>query len=57
MEIDPIDKFMKLAKSLYTFTASIMFYCPKSARSIIITICNPSCKLIKKSLIIGRFSV
>ena len=57
MEIDPIDKNMKLSKSLYTFTAFIMFYCPTSARNIIITICNLSCKLTKKSLIIGRFSV
>ena len=57
MEIDPIDKFMKLSKSLYTFTASIMFYCPTSARNIIITICNLSCKLIKKSLMIGLFSL
>ena len=57
MEIDPIDKFMKLSKSLYTFTASIIFYCPTSDRNIIITICNLSCKLIKKSLIIGLFSV
>ena len=36
MEIDPRNKFWKLSKSLYLFTASVMFYCPASARSIIV---------------------
>ena len=35
METDLIYKSMKLSKFLYTFTASVMFYCPTSARNII----------------------
>ena len=41
MQIDPINKLMKLSKSICTFTAFVyLFYYPSPARSIIITICN-----------------
>ena len=41
IEIHPINKLMKLSKSLCTFTASVyLFYYQASARSIIITMCN-----------------